>query len=145
MEHNKVKKHYIMKKGKCSPCSANNRTNCCKQVISSSTFKSQHTNKSYIIIHEVNCSNSYVIQLMECTLCKKQYVAKSEVSFNIRLNNYVKTLKNLIPDQRADTSMNKNHVFSKRAKFIVIDKLENTTRSVDILRQRLIDRENFQI
>ena len=48
IEHNNVKKHNnIMKKGKCSPCSANNMTLCCKQLISSSTFKSQQTNKSY--------------------------------------------------------------------------------------------------
>ena len=86
-----------MKKGKWSPCSANNRTLCCKQVISSSTFKSQQTNKSYTIFHEVNCSSAYVIYPMECILCKKQYVGKSETSFNIRLNTIVMTLKNPMP------------------------------------------------
>ena len=30
---------------------------------------------------------------MECTLCKKQYVEKSEVSFNIRLNSHCKDVK----------------------------------------------------
>ena len=40
IEYNKVKKHTrIMKKGKCSWCSVNNRPLCCKQVISLSTFK----------------------------------------------------------------------------------------------------------
>ena len=60
---------YIYEKSKCSPCSANNRTLCCKQVISS-TFTSQQTNKSYTIFHKVNCSSADVIYLMECTLCK---------------------------------------------------------------------------
>ena len=82
-----------MKKGKYSPCSANIRTFCCKQVIPSSTFKSQETNKSYTMFDEVNCSSVSVIYLMECTSCKKQYVGKSETSFNIRLNNHRKDVK----------------------------------------------------
>ena len=36
-------------------------------------------------------------------------------------------------------------VFNKHAKFIIIDKLTNTTKSEDTLRQRLIERENFWI
>ena len=73
IEYNKVKKHHnIRKKGKCSPCSVNNRTLCCKQVISSSTFK-------------------------ECTLCKNQNVGKSEACFNIRLNNHRRDVKKPVP------------------------------------------------
>ena len=56
------------------------------QVISSSTSKSQGTSKSYTIFHVVSSSSAYVIYLMECTLSKKQYVGKSETSFNIILN-----------------------------------------------------------
>ena len=67
MECNKVEKHNIMKKDKCFPCSVNNRTLWCKQVISSSTFKSQQTNKLYTIFDEVNCSSAYGVYLMECT------------------------------------------------------------------------------
>ena len=78
IEPNKVKKYNsIMKKSKCSPCSANKRTLCCKQVISSLIIKSQQINKCYTILHQVNCSSSYVISLMECTLCKKPSVRKT--------------------------------------------------------------------
>ena len=99
IECNKVEKHNIMKKGKCFPCSVNNRSLRCKQVIFSSTFKSPYTNKSYTIFHEGNCSSAYIIYQMECTLCKKQYVGKSENSFNIRLNNHAKTLKTMNQNQ----------------------------------------------
>ena len=37
----------------------------------------------------------------------------------------------------------KIHIFKKHAKFIIIDKLTNTTKSKDILHKRLIERENF--
>ena len=39
----------------------------------------------------------------------------------------------------------KQHVFNKNAKFIIIEKLTDTTKSKDILCQRLIERENFWI
>ena len=39
----------------------------------------------------------------------------------------------------------KNHNFNKHAKFIIIDKLTNTKKAKEILRQRLIQRENFWI
>ena len=142
IKHNKLKKHKnIMKKGKCSPCSANNRTLCCKQVIFSSTFKSQQSSKSYTIFHEINCSSAYVTYLMECTLYKKQYVGKSETSFNIRLNNHRKDVKKTW----CHISMLKKHVFNKHPKFIIIDKLTNIPKSIDILRQRLVEREGFRI
>ena len=43
------------------------------------------------------------------------------------------------------TLLRDNLVFNKHAKFIIIDKLTNTTKSEDTLRQRLIERENFWI
>ena len=116
------------------------RTLYCKQMISSSTFKSQQTNKSYKIFHEVNCSSGYVIYIIECTLCKKQCVGKSETSFNIRLNNHHNNIEK--PDY---ISVQKNLVFNKHAKFTITDKLTNTTKSKDILRQRLIEKENLWI
>ena len=82
---------------------------------------------------------------MECTLCKNQYEGKSETSFNIRLNKHRKDV------EKPDTILacrhfeETNHVFNKDAKFIIINKLTSTTKSKDILRQRLIERENFLI
>ena len=69
-----------MKKGKSSPCSVHNRAFCRKQVISSSTFKSKQSSTSSRIFYEVNCSSAYVIYLMECTLCKKQYIGETGIN-----------------------------------------------------------------
>ena len=74
-----------LKPGKGSPCFRNSRTLCCNQVITTLAFKSQHSQK---LIHESNCSSTYVIYLIECILCKQQYVRKAETPFNIRLNNH---------------------------------------------------------
>ena len=82
---------------------------------------------------------------MECTLCKKEYVGKSETSFNIRLNNHRKDVKKLGAILACRHFQGKKHVFNKHTKFIIIVKLTNITKSKDILRQRLIEIEKLWI
>ena len=91
-------------------------------------------------MHEVNCSTVYVIYLMECTLCKKQYVGKSETSFNIRLNNHGKEVKKPDAILLCRHFQEKNHIFNKHAKIIIIGKRTNTTKLKDILSKRLIEK-----
>ena len=66
---------------------------------------------------------------MECTLCKKEYVRKSETNFNIRLNSHRKDVK------KPDAILAFRHVFNKLAKLIVRHKLKNTTKLKYILHQ----------
>ena len=84
---------------------------------------------------------------MECTLCKKQYVGKAETAFNIRLNNQRNVVKNPHPKTilACKHFHEKSHNFNKHAKFIIIEKLTNTKKPKEILRQRLIERENLWI
>ena len=82
---------------------------------------------------------------MKCTLCKKQYIGKSETIFNITLNNHRKDVKKPDAILVCRHVQEKKHVFNKHTKFIIIDKLTNTTKSKDILRRRLIKRENLWI
>ena len=72
-----------------------------------------------------------------------QYIGKSETSFNIRLNNHRKNFKKPDAILVCRHFQEKKHVFNKKAKFVIIDKLTNTTRSKDILLQRLIERKKF--
>ena len=83
-----------LKPGKCSPCLTNLSSLCCKQI-RKTNFKSRQFNKIYNIFHNVNCAIRYAIYLMKCILCNKQYVGKTETSFNIRLNNHRKDVKKL--------------------------------------------------
>ena len=55
IENNIVKKinKSTLKPGKCSPCFGNSRTLSCNQVTTTSTFKSQETQKTYKIFYEV--------------------------------------------------------------------------------------------
>ena len=69
-----------LKPGKCCPYLGNSRTLCCNHVTTTLIFKSQQTQKTYKIFYKVKCSSACVIYLMECTLCKKQYVGKTVIS-----------------------------------------------------------------
>ena len=129
--------------GKCSPCLSKTGNLCCSQLTSTITFISQQTKRKFKIYHKVNCKSEYVIYLMECTLCNKQYVGKAEAAFNIRLNNHRKDAKNPNQILACRHFQQQGHSFNIHAKFIIIDKLINTSSSKDILRERLIQRENF--
>ena len=58
------------------------------------TFKSNQTNKTFKIFHQVKGKSSFVIYLLECYICNIQYVGKSETPLNIRLSNHRKDIKN---------------------------------------------------
>lgn len=64
-----------------------------RQSFKALTFKKHQIKKIYKIFHNVNCTRSYVIHLMVCIFCDKQYVRKAETRFNLRLNNHVKMWK----------------------------------------------------
>ena len=54
-QFNKVKRETLTTaKEKCTPCSSNNRTLCCRQKIKTTTFQ---------IYHNVNCKSKYIIYL----------------------------------------------------------------------------------
>ena len=131
--------------GKCVPCNAT-RCLCCQQLISTTTFKSNQTNKTFKIQHRVNCKSSFVIYLLECYICNIQYVGKSETPFNIRLSNNRKDVKNpnAIP---AYKHFNRHdHDFKNHGKISIIEQLRNIRKtSIETLKERLKQRENFCI
>ena len=109
------------------------------------TFKSQQTKKIYKIFHNVNCASSYVIHLIGCILCNKQYVGKAETSLSIRLNNHRKDVKKVDAIMICKYFQQASHNFNKHAKFTIIDQLMNTSKFKGTLTQPLIEREIFWI
>ena len=79
--------------GKCSPCFSNSRTLCCKQVIKTEHFKSNQTNRTFRIFQKTTCKSNFIVYLLECELCKIQFVGKAEIAFNIRFNNHRKDVR----------------------------------------------------
>ena len=66
------------------------RTKCswCKKINQTTTFTSPNNNKTFTIFHTMDCQSSWIIYIIECNICKHQYIGKSETAFNLRLNNH---------------------------------------------------------
>ena len=79
-------------------------------------------------------------------MCKIQYVGKSETSFNIRLNNHRKDIKEPNALEACKHFNNNEHTFSKHGEFIITEQLRNIkTTPTETLRLRLKERETFWI
>ena len=115
----------------------------CTQVQSTNTFRSTVTRKTFKICNELNCKSKYLIYLMKCVLCNKQYTGKSETAFNFRLNNHRKEVNkqnSLQADQHFRLSGNN---FNKHKKITLIEQLNDTNIDKELLRSRLKKREDF--
>ena len=80
------------KTGSCGPCS---KPICswCSRINETSTFIGTQDSKVFNIFHTVNCQSTRVIFIIECKICKLQYLGKSETGFNLRLNNHRNHIK----------------------------------------------------
>ena len=132
--------------GKCEHCSTNKPLLCCKQVISTTTFRRYQTQQLYTIFYKLNCKSQFIIYLMECSLCTVQPVEKAKTALNIRLNNQRKNV-NDPKSNPADFYFRKpGHSFNVHAKFTLIEQLSNIhTTDKDTLKFRLKRREDFWI
>ena len=100
---------------------------------------------TFNIFFNLNCKNQYIIYLMECILCKMQYVGKAKTAFNLRLNNHRKDTKKSNSILVCKHFQGKGHYFNKHAEFIIIDKLLNLHGSKEELQEMLVIDENFWI
>ena len=82
---------------------------------------------------------------MESTLCKMQYVRKTNTVFNLRLNNHKKDTKKPNSFLAFTHFQGKGHNFNKHAKFTIIDKMVNLHGSKEALQKVLVKREYFWI
>ena len=106
--------------------------------MTTNTFMNQQTKRTY-------CKSEYVICLLECLLCKIQYVGKAETAFNVRLNNHGKDTKKPNYILACKYLQKHGHDFNKHIKFIIIDKLINLHDSKETLQEMLVGREHFWI
>ena len=94
IENGRIKKDLkTLEEGNCTLWRSKAGNVCCKQVKTTTAFKSQQTNKTWKIFHNTICKTEYAIYLLKCIICNLQYVRENETPFNIRLKNYRKDVK----------------------------------------------------
>jgi hypothetical protein len=137
-----VRKGQPHQTGGCTPCLSKGDNKCCRQIRRTTKFRSNRTNRSYDIFHKVNCKSKWVVYLMECIICRTQYVGKSEWPMNMRINKH----RNDVP--RSDSLdvcqhfRNPGHHFDTHAKFTIIEELKQKNRPKLIMRKILEQRED---
>ncbi|XP_066925555.1 uncharacterized protein [Clytia hemisphaerica] len=145
ISNNKVSRKQQKLKGKCQPCLTRTGNLCCKQIMSTSTFTSQQTKRTYQIFHNVNCKSTRIIYLLECNKCHIQYIGKSETQFNQRLNNHrsnaYRPRQETIPACKHFHQT--NHDFNRDAKFTIIEQINET--DIERMKRIILQRENFWI
>ena len=117
------------------------------QIIKTLTFTSTETSETFTIFHQITSHSNCIIYLLECVMCKIQYVGKSKTLFNnIRLNNHRKDIKKANATEAWKHFNNNEHTFSKHSNFIIIEQLQNINPTpTETLKLRLRERENFWI
>ena len=63
-------------------------------MVNTNTIISIQTKRVFNVYHTIRYKSQWIIYLLECILCNFQYVGKSKICFNIRLNNYRKEVTN---------------------------------------------------
>ena len=143
------KTHFQINRGESKSFNTTSKLSlCCTQVVNIKTFESYQTKRMFKIFNKLNCKSSFIIYLMECTLCKIQYVGKAETPFDIRLNNHRKDTNGNNPKAIPASILFKQpgHNFNKYATFTLIEQINNTTNAnIDTIKIRLKRREDFWI
>ena len=60
----------------------------CQHFLCNKYFSSSKTNKSYPIRHSFSCCSRYVIYLITCSKCRKQYVGYTSQQLRVRINHH---------------------------------------------------------
>ena len=108
-------------------------------------WNSLHIQKIYHIFHGLNCKSKLLTYLLECRICRFQYIGKSKTEFNISLNNHCKDV-NRQKDPQADQQFNlPNQNFNQHSRFTLIKQLDNMKIDKDLSTLRLKKREDFWI
>ena len=132
--------------GSCGPC---NKPKCswCVLVNKTSTFTGRRRDaKVFDIFHTVNCHSTFVIYIIECRICRLQYVGKSETAFNLRLNNYRNHIKKGVNSCELTEHFPHNrrsHDFDKDVIITIIEQIKRSNMTIERKKEILRAREIF--
>ena len=132
-------KHYL------KPCNFSLNNLCCTQVQSTNTFRSTVTQKALKVYNKLNCESKYLIYIMECVLCNKQYTSKSETTFNLRVSSHQKDLNKQNSLQADQHFRLPGHKFNKLKKLSLIRQLNDSNKDKELLKYRLKNVKTFRL
>ena len=108
--------------GQCKPC-GDKHCKCCLQLQHAQVFHNKTTGKEYKIFCNVNCKTPNVVYLLDCHVCRSQYIGESVQPFNKRMNGHRSDLtkKTLLPMSQHFVSLGHSLDDFVRSKIYIID------------------------
>ena len=131
--------------GDCGPCKKP-KCSWCIRINKTSTFTGTQDSKVFDIFHTVNCQSTFVIYIIECKICKLQYVGKSETAFNLRLNNHRNHIKRGVSSCELTEHFLQNtrsHNFDNDVIFTIIEQIKRSEMDIERKKEILRTREIF--
>ena len=131
--------------GGCGPC---NKPRCswCSRINKTSTFTGTQNCQVYHIFHTMDCQSTWVIYVIECRICKLQYVGKSETGFNLRLNNHRNHIKSKVSSCELTEHFLQNtrtHNFDNDVVITIIEQIKRSDMLIERKKELLRRRERF--
>ena len=102
--------------------------------------------RSFDILHTVNCQSAFVIYIIECRIRKLQYVGKSETAFNLRLNNHRNHIKRGFSGCELTEHFlhnSRTHNFDRDTKITVMEEIKRHEMHIERKKEILLVREVF--
>ena len=108
---------------------------CCILTQSANTFEIPVFGKVFKICNKLNSKSKYVINLMECLLCNKQYIGKPETLVNFRRNNFRKDVnkQNSLQADKQFLYRLPGHNVNRQVKFALTEQLNDTNIDKELL------------
>ena len=130
----------------CGPC---NKPRCswCLHIEKATTLTcTNQADRTFDILHTVNCQSAFVIYIIECRICKLQYAGKIETAFNLRLNNHRSHFKRgfrgwELTEQFLHNS--RTHNFDRDTKITIIEEIKRYEMHIKRKKEILCTREVF--
>ena len=122
------------------------RCSWCNKINETQTFKSTRNNKILTIFHSVDCQSSWVIYIIECNICRLQYIGKSETGFNLLLNNHRDHTKNRVNSCELTEHFLYNirsHNFEDDLTITVIEQIKKDHFAINRKKELLRNKEMF--
>ena len=98
------------------------------------------------IFHTVYCQSTFVIYIIECRICRLQYVGKSETAFNLRLNNHRNHIKKGVNSCELSEHFlhnSRSHDLGKDVTITVIEQIKRSNMTIERKKEILRAREIF--
>ena len=137
---------HAITKGSCGAC---NKPKCswCMLINKTLTFTgTRWDDKVFDTFHTVNCQSTFVIYIIECQICRLQYVGKSETAFNLCLNNHRNHIKRGINSCELSEHFlhnSRSHDFSKDVTITIIEQVKRSNMTIEQKKEILRRKEIF--